>query len=124
MQEKGFDTVDANRQLGLPDDAREYTSVKNILSELNISSIKLIVRPPRPSLPVAVLAVHAARCARCVRSALPAAPQQPFASSETRPPTHLTPREPCNRGRSFPRSMRCWAAVADHAPPSCGARLT
>ena len=46
MQEEGLDTVDANRQLGLPDDAREYTSLVNILAGLNIKSIQLIVRPP------------------------------------------------------------------------------
>ena len=43
MQEKGLDTVDANRQLGLPDDAREYTSVRNILADLNVKSVKLMV---------------------------------------------------------------------------------
>jgi hypothetical protein len=43
-QEEGFDTVDANRQLGLPDDAREYSSVLNILKDLDIKSIQLIVR--------------------------------------------------------------------------------
>ena len=44
MQEQGFDTVDANRELGLPDDAREYSSVRNILLDLNVKSIRLIVR--------------------------------------------------------------------------------
>jgi GTP cyclohydrolase II len=44
LQEKGLDTVDANRALGLPDDCREYTSVRNIIRDLKISSIKLIVR--------------------------------------------------------------------------------
>ena len=39
-----MDTVDANRALGLPDDCREYTSVRNIIRDLNIKSIKLIVR--------------------------------------------------------------------------------
>ena len=43
LQEEGLDTVDANRALGLPDDCREYTSVRNILQELNVESIYLMV---------------------------------------------------------------------------------
>ena len=43
-QEEGLDTVDANRALGLPDDCREYTSVRNILADLGIRSIRLMVR--------------------------------------------------------------------------------
>ena len=43
VQERGLDTVDANRALGLPADCREYTSVRNIIQELNIKSIQLIV---------------------------------------------------------------------------------
>ncbi len=45
VQEEGLDTVDANRALGLPDDCREYTSVRNILADLGIRSIRLMVRP-------------------------------------------------------------------------------
>ena len=44
VQEEGLDTVDANRALGLPDDCREYSSVRNILSDLGIKSIRLMVR--------------------------------------------------------------------------------
>ena len=44
LQEQGLDTVDANRELGLPDDAREYSSVQNILADLDIKSIRLMVR--------------------------------------------------------------------------------
>ncbi len=43
LQEQGLDTVDANRALGLPDDCREYTSVRNILRDLHIKSIRLMV---------------------------------------------------------------------------------
>jgi hypothetical protein len=43
-QEEGLDTVDANRALGLPDDCREYSSVRNILNDLGIRSIRLMVR--------------------------------------------------------------------------------
>ena len=48
MQEEGLDTVDANRALGLPDDCREYSSVKNILKDLRIKSIRLMVRLASP----------------------------------------------------------------------------
>lgn len=41
QQEKGLDTVDANRALGLPDDCREYSAVAHILEDLGISSIKV-----------------------------------------------------------------------------------
>lgn len=44
LQEEGLDTVDANRALGLPDDCREYSSVRNILTDLGIRSIRLMVR--------------------------------------------------------------------------------
>eukprot|EP00741_Cyanophora_paradoxa_P021669 tig00000241_g20915.t1 len=47
MQEKGYDTVDANRVLGLPDDARDYRCVVDILNDLDIDSIVLITNNPR-----------------------------------------------------------------------------
>ncbi|GIL92428.1 hypothetical protein Vretifemale_19997 [Volvox reticuliferus] len=43
LQEQGLDTVDANRALGFPDDCQEYTSVRNMLRELNVKSIRLII---------------------------------------------------------------------------------
>ncbi|GFR48666.1 hypothetical protein Agub_g10621 [Astrephomene gubernaculifera] len=47
LQEQGLDTVDANRALGLPDDCREYTSVRNMLAELGVRSVRLITNNPR-----------------------------------------------------------------------------
>ena len=47
LQEGGLDTVDANRALGLPDDAREYSSVASILSDLGIKSVRLMTNNPR-----------------------------------------------------------------------------
>lgn len=47
LQEKGLDTVDANRALGLPDDCREYTSVRNILNEMGVKSVRLMTNNPR-----------------------------------------------------------------------------
>jgi len=46
-QEMGLDTVDANRHLGLPDDAREYHAVRDILNDLRVSSLKLMTNNPR-----------------------------------------------------------------------------
>jgi len=46
MQEEGYDTVDANRVLGLPDDARRYDSVRDILANLGITSVKLMTNNP------------------------------------------------------------------------------
>lgn len=47
LQEGGLDTVDANRALGLPDDAREYSSVAAILADLGIGSVRLMTNNPR-----------------------------------------------------------------------------
>jgi GTP cyclohydrolase II len=47
LQEQGLDTVDANRALGLPDDSREYSSVRNILKELGVKSVRLMTNNPR-----------------------------------------------------------------------------
>ncbi|KAG2488203.1 hypothetical protein HYH03_013197 [Edaphochlamys debaryana] len=47
LQEQGLDTVDANRALGLPDDCREYTSVRNMLRDMGVKSVKLITNNPR-----------------------------------------------------------------------------
>ena len=47
LQEKGLDTVDANRALGLPDDCREYSAVRHILHDLGIESIVLMTNNPR-----------------------------------------------------------------------------
>lgn len=47
LQERGLDTVQANRALGLPDDCREYSAVRHILHELGINSIRLMTNNPR-----------------------------------------------------------------------------
>ena len=47
VQEEGVDTVDANRRLGLPDDTREYTAVKNMLRGLDVRSVQLMTNNPR-----------------------------------------------------------------------------
>ena len=47
LQESGYDTVDANRELGLPDDCREYKVAAFILNDLQVKSIKLMTNNPR-----------------------------------------------------------------------------
>lgn len=46
LQAEGADTVDANRMLGLPDDARRYDMAAAILAELGIVSIALLTNNP------------------------------------------------------------------------------
>ena len=46
LQEKGRDTVDANTDLGLPIDSREYTIAADILTDLAVDRIRLITNNP------------------------------------------------------------------------------
>ena len=47
MQERGLDTVDANRVLGFKDDYRSYEPVPAILKDLGIQSVRLLTNNPR-----------------------------------------------------------------------------
>lgn len=46
LQARGADTVDANRALGLPDDARSYDPAVALLSDLGVDSVRLITNNP------------------------------------------------------------------------------
>ena len=46
LQAHGADTVDANRLLGLPDDARRYDVVKSMLGHFDVKSVRLITNNP------------------------------------------------------------------------------
>ena len=46
LQSNGTDTVDANRILGLPDDAREYGGAAAMLDHLGVASIRLMTNNP------------------------------------------------------------------------------
>ena len=46
LQNQGMDTVDANRQLGLDDDLREYQDALSILNLLGIQTIDLMTNNP------------------------------------------------------------------------------
>jgi len=46
LQSHGHDTVDANRMLGLPDDARDYSAAAAMLDHLGVASIRLMTNNP------------------------------------------------------------------------------
>src|SRR5947207_3445022 len=46
LQDGGLDTVDANVELGLPIDARDYSAAASVLQELGIRSLRLMTNNP------------------------------------------------------------------------------
>lgn len=70
LQDDGFDTVDANLHLGLPEDAREYGVVPSILRDLKIGSIQLLTNNPRK---VEILHQHGIRVDGTVPMVVPEA---------------------------------------------------
>ncbi|NMW32445.1 GTP cyclohydrolase II [Altererythrobacter sp. RZ02] len=47
LQDQGFDTVDANQRLGLPDEARDFRVAARMLELLGVQSIKLMTNNPK-----------------------------------------------------------------------------
>ncbi len=47
LQDKGFDTVEANHQLGFEADMRDFSIVEKILKHFNIKKIKLLTNNPK-----------------------------------------------------------------------------
>ncbi|MFI5546587.1 bifunctional 3,4-dihydroxy-2-butanone-4-phosphate synthase/GTP cyclohydrolase II [Streptomyces sp. NPDC051815] len=49
LQERGRDTLDANLELGLPADARDYAAGAQILADLGVRSVRLMTNNPEKS---------------------------------------------------------------------------
>lgn len=47
LQEKGYDTIDANLELGFKDDARKYSDAIEVLKRLWTKPVTLITNNPR-----------------------------------------------------------------------------
>jgi GTP cyclohydrolase II len=58
LQSDGHDTVDANRLLGLPDDARRYDVARDMLVHLGVSSVRLLTNNPAKVRGLAALGVR------------------------------------------------------------------
>ena len=68
LQDQGFDTVDANTRLGLPDEARDFPTAARMLALLNVRSIRLMTNNPAK---VAALEAAGVAVAERVPHALP-----------------------------------------------------
>src|SRR5690606_40655271 len=49
LQERGRDTLDANLELGLPADARDYAAGAQVLADLGVRSVRLLTNNPDKS---------------------------------------------------------------------------
>ncbi|MCZ2403406.1 GTP cyclohydrolase II [Paenarthrobacter sp. Z7-10] len=58
LQEAGADTVDANEQLGLPVDGRDYVAAAAILAAMGLHSIRLMTNNPVKEDQLAALGIH------------------------------------------------------------------
>ncbi len=62
LQEKGFDTVEANHQLGFVSDARDYRVAAEILRDLGISRVELLTNNPAKQKQLKAAGIEVAAC--------------------------------------------------------------
>ncbi len=68
LQDQGFDTVDANTRLGLPDEARDFPTAARMLALMRIGAIRLMTNNPAK---VAALSAEGVDIAERVPHSLP-----------------------------------------------------
>ena len=68
LQDQGFDTVDANTRLGLPDEARDFGTAARMLDLLGVRDVRLMTNNPAK---VEALVAHGVTVAERVPHALP-----------------------------------------------------
>ncbi len=71
LQDIGFDTLDANRQIGFRDDERRFGAAVAILRQLGVESVRLLTNNPEK---LAVLEAHGVAIAERVPHAFPSNP--------------------------------------------------
>ncbi len=68
LQDQGFDTVDANTRLGLPEEARDFGTAARILELMKVSEVRLMTNNPAK---VEALSAHGVTVTERVPHALP-----------------------------------------------------
>ena len=58
LQDRGLDTVDANLELGLPVDTREYGAAGRILTHLGLRQIRLVTNNPAKVVGLSAMGMH------------------------------------------------------------------
>ncbi|WP_031511191.1 bifunctional 3,4-dihydroxy-2-butanone-4-phosphate synthase/GTP cyclohydrolase II [Streptomyces megasporus] len=58
LQERGRDTLDANLELGLPADARDYAAAARMLTDLGVRSLRLMTNNPDKTAALARYGIH------------------------------------------------------------------
>jgi GTP cyclohydrolase II len=71
LQDEGFDTLEANRRLGLPEEARDFPTAARMLELLDIKEVRLLTNNPGK---VAALEAAGVKVTERVAHQLPANP--------------------------------------------------